>query len=209
MSTVQSVIANRTYELPCPYFSIRTGPANPTRQFHRRRGKRQLLQRLSAGDPERHPAPSCNRRLYGPPSCVHRMCAAAQALFRTIFVHSGRHLLRLSAGVAVPGILRGAVKKIHQKLLLDDDPLSSSFAGTDQTVHVAFYRHRPPGQICFGRRHPQFTGDYGPRRPDRTSGREGRGLPGDARGGTLGGFQAIFRFNATLLCRLDSDTPIR
>lgn len=103
--------------------------------------KRQLLQRLSAGDPERHPAPSCNRRLYGPPSCVHRMCAAAQALFRTIFVHSGRHLLRLSAGVAVPGILRGAVKKIHQKLLLDDDPLSSSFAGTDQTVHVAFYRH--------------------------------------------------------------------
>ena len=28
-------------------------------------------------------------------------------------------------------------------------------------------------------------------------------------GGTLGGFQAIFRFTATLLCRLDSDTPIR
>ncbi len=174
MSTVQSVIANRTYELPCPYFSIRTGPANPTRQFHRRRGKRQLLQRLSAGDPERYPAPSRNRRLYGPPSCVHRMCAAAQALFRTIFVHSGRHLLRLSAGVAVPGILRGAVKKIHQKLLLDDDPLSSSFAGTDQTVHVAFYRHRPPGQICFGRRHPQFTGDYGPRRPDRKTRRSCR-----------------------------------
>ena len=74
---------------------------------------------------------------------------------------------------------------------------------------MILYRHRPPGQICFGRRYPQFTGDYGPRRPDRTSGREGRGLPGDARGGTLGGFQAIFRVTATLLCRLDSDTPIR
>lgn len=141
---------------------------------------------------ERYPAPSRNRRLYGPPSCVHRMCAAAQALFRTIFVHSGRHLLRLSAGVAVPGILRGAVKKIHQKLLLDDDPLSSSFAGTDQTVHVAFYRHRPPGQICFGSRHPQFTGDYGPRRPDRTSGREGRGLPGDARRRNFGWISSHF-----------------
>lgn len=33
-----------------------------------------------------------------------------------------------------------------------------------------FIGTRPPGQICFGSRHPQFTGDYGPRRPDRTSG---------------------------------------